>query len=125
MSSFASRALAAAVVLTAACSDATAPRRPTQASPDRGPSRGGTTTPSGGKACAGFALRLADGRVFSGKQKLSLAGVTGTATLAGTYTRFDVDLATFRVTNYALAGTTIFARKEPLHGQTLTSPLTL
>jgi hypothetical protein len=106
----------------AACSDVT-PLAPTDAPALR---RGaGEGELSGGKSCSAFSIRLADGTVLSGSQKRSLAGVSGTATLQGRYARFDLDLATFTVTNYTLDGTAVFARKQPLHGRTLTQPLTV
>src|SRR5690348_1101743 len=103
-----------AALAAAACGDVT-PASPDAAAPalSRGSGSGADDAGglSGNKACAGFAVRLADGRVLSGKQKLSLAGVSGDAVVQGRFARFTVDLATFKVTNYALNGTTIFARK--------------
>jgi hypothetical protein len=115
----------AAALASAACADV-APSAPNAAPPAlaRGSGSGSSTDElSGNKTCAAFAVRLADGRVLSGKQKVSLAGVSGAALVQGRFARFTVDLATFKVTNYTLNGTTVFARKEPLHGQTLTQPL--
>jgi hypothetical protein len=43
----------------------------------------------------------------------------------GAFVWFTVDLGTFRVTNFALSGRTLFARREALHGQTLTRPLSV
>lgn len=119
-SSFALVATAAALA-SAACSDSSAPLAPT----------GPAATPSfkeaesGGKACSAFSLRLADGTVLSGSQRKSLAGVAGPLVVQGRYARFVLDPATFTVTDYALSGTAIFARKQPMHGQTLTQPLTV
>ncbi|MBV9879955.1 MAG: hypothetical protein JO180_05630 [Gemmatirosa sp.] len=88
-----------------------------------GGGNGGGGAASGNKTCGTFSIRLANGQVVSGKQKVSLAGVSGVATVQGTFVRFTVDLGTFKVTDYALRGTTLFARKEAMHGQTLTRPL--
>jgi hypothetical protein len=119
-------ALLVAALASAACSDFTnvtnaAPLAPTAPAAQRG----AEGELSGGKSCGAFSIRLGDGTVLSGSQKRSLAGVTGPVTLNGRYARFVLDPATFTVTDYALNGTAIFARKQPLHGQTLTQALTV
>jgi hypothetical protein len=117
--------VAALLVFLGACGGAAdSVLAPGAATLDRGSSSGGGGG-GGGKTCGAFTVRLADGRVFSGKQQVSVANATGTATVQGTFVRFTVDLGTFKVTNFALSGRTLFARREALHGQTLTRPLSL
>ena len=116
-------ALLLAALGSGACSDVTNVSSPVTTG--AAAQRGAEGELSGGKTCGAFTLRLSDGTPISGSQKRSLAGVTGPVTVQGRFARFELDPATFTVTNYALNGSAIFARKQPLHGQTLTQALTV
>lgn len=112
-----------AAVAAAACADVTSVPAVSDAPALR---RGeGESEIRGGKTCRGFTLRFSDGRVLSGRQKVSLAEVSGTVVVQGQFAQFTLDPATFTVRNYTLNGVAIFARKTPLHGQALTRPLSV
>ncbi|HKP72432.1 MAG TPA: hypothetical protein VJT82_05810, partial [Pyrinomonadaceae bacterium] len=87
-----------------------------------------------GKDCSGaFTVRLSDGRVIAGPTKQTITVAPGTtAQMTGKFVNYTVDLDTFKVTNYTLQSditanqpVVVFARKEPLHGKTLTSGLSI
>ncbi|HEV2704363.1 MAG TPA: hypothetical protein VGV59_00475 [Pyrinomonadaceae bacterium] len=88
-----------------------------------------------GKDCSGsFTVTLSDGRTFGGDQaRFSVpVGAGLTAQVRGKFVSYDVELDTFTVRNYTLQSditgnqrVTIFARKTPLHGRTLTSNLSI
>jgi hypothetical protein len=86
-----------------------------------------------GKVCANFTVTLSDGRSFGGKQDVSVAVAPGaTAQVRGQFVSYTIQLDTFTVTNYTLKSNltgnqpkVIFVRKQPLHGRTLASNLTI
>ena len=88
-----------------------------------------------GKDCSGsFTVALSDGRSFSAAQgDFNVAvGAGVTAQVRGRFVQFTVNLDTFAVTDYTLNSNAtanqpavIFARKEALHGRTLTSNLSI
>jgi len=95
-----------------------------------------------GGTCEQFSVSTG-GKTYSGDQKLTIPAnqVGATIRVRGTYIEFDVRSSDFAVFNYrhtgadspradknlpiGPAGVTIFQSKIPLHGKTLTSPLSL
>lgn len=92
-----------------------------------------SSTAYAGKVCANFTVTLSDGRTFSGNQGVSVAVTPGaTAQVRGTFVSYTIQLDTFTVTNYTLNSNitgnqpkVIFVRKQPLHGKTLVSNMTI
>jgi hypothetical protein len=86
-----------------------------------------------GKDCSGaFTVTLSDGRSFSGAQAdfSVTVGAGLTAQVRGKFVSFDVNLDTFRVTNYTLNSSAtgnrpavIFASRTPLNGRALSGKL--
>jgi hypothetical protein len=92
-----------------------------------------SSTAYAGKVCANFTVTLSDGRTFGGNQGVSVAVAPGaTAQVRGSFVSYTIQLDTFTVTNYTLNSNItgnqpklIFVRKQPLHGKTLTSNVTI
>ena len=88
---------------------------------------------SGRKDKGAFTVTLSDGRTFAGKGDFTIPNVAGkSATVAGTFVSYRVDLDTFSVRDYTLKSsltrnvpTVIFGLKEPVHNSTLTGSLSL
>jgi hypothetical protein len=91
-------------------------------------------------SCGAFSV-ITGGQTFRGDQDRTIpaARVGQTIQVRGTFVRFEIAASTFAVQNYRLTGarsgdpakdlatepTTIFLSKVPLHGKTLTSPVSL
>jgi hypothetical protein len=92
-----------------------------------------SSTAYAGKVCASFTVTLSDGRTFNGNQGASVAVTPGaTAQVRGQFVSYTIQLDTFTVTNYTLNSNItgnqpklIFVRRQPLHGRTLTSNMTI
>lgn len=92
-----------------------------------------SSTAYAGKVCANFTITLSDGRTFNGNQNVSVAVAPGaTAQVRGSFVSYTIQLDTFTVTNYTLNSNitgnqpkVIFVRKQPLHGKTLVSNMTI
>ena len=82
---------------------------------------------AGGKTCNAFSVVIG-GKTFSGKQTILVPAADANGKVAqvkGTFASFNVNLNTFKVTNYTLNGTKIFASKTPTVPSPLNSPLFL
>ncbi|HEX8161288.1 MAG TPA: hypothetical protein VF538_05420 [Pyrinomonadaceae bacterium] len=92
-----------------------------------------SSTAYAGKVCANFTVTLSDGRTFGGNQSVGVAVAPGaTAQVRGSFVSYTIQLDTFTVTDYTLKSNVtgnqpllIFVRKQPLHGKTLTSNMTI
>lgn len=100
----------------------------------------GATPAHAGKDSGQFWVILSKGVAVGGKQKTTIPAATAAGQVAwikGTYVEFWVNLDTFEVADYTLTGapartditgrrrTTIFSRRVPQHGSTLTGALSI